>query len=161
MPSPDGPSSRRHPGDDREGVNTDLLRLVAAAADLCRRPLRHAVRDAMRTDAAGPPPSDGAEEPPYLSPDLDRCLWLEVRTEAGERLPQEDLELEIYRSGEDLHLTVAWAVREERPMLWQGSHPVWMDGVSGLRCERPVDGAPLEALARRLRALLVPPQAGG
>jgi len=38
-------------------------------------------------------------------------------------------------------------------MLWQGSHPVWMDG-QGLRCERPPDGAQLEALARRLRALL-------
>jgi hypothetical protein len=29
-----------------------------------------------------------------------------------------------------------------------------MDGHSGLRCERPDHGAPLEALARRLRALL-------
>jgi hypothetical protein len=29
-----------------------------------------------------------------------------------------------------------------------------MDGQSGLRCERPDHGAPLEALARRLRALL-------
>jgi hypothetical protein len=29
-----------------------------------------------------------------------------------------------------------------------------MDGRHGLRCERPEDGAALEALARRLRALL-------
>jgi hypothetical protein len=33
---------------------------------------------------------------------------------------------------------------------------VWMDGTSGERCERPADGASIEALARRLRALLVP-----
>ena len=39
-------------------------------------------------------------------------------------------------------------------MLWHGQHPVWMDGVTGLRTERPPAGAPLEALARRLRALL-------
>jgi hypothetical protein len=137
-------------------VNTDLLRLVAAAADLCRRPLRHAVRDAG--EAPGPD-AEGATG--FLPSDLDRCLRLEVRSAAGERLPHEDLELEIYRSGDDLHLTLAWLAWEERPMLWQGSHPVWMDGSSGRRCERPEDGAPLEALARRLRALLVPAQAEG
>jgi hypothetical protein len=49
---------------------------------------------------------------------------------------------------------LAWAGREDRPLLWQGSHPVWMDGASGVRCDRPEQGLPLEALARRLRALL-------
>jgi hypothetical protein len=32
---------------------------------------------------------------------------------------------------------------------------VWMDSATGERCERPADGAPLEALCRRIRALLV------
>jgi hypothetical protein len=36
-----------------------------------------------------------------------------------------------------------------------------MDGLTGLRCERPEQGAPLEALARRLRALLAGSQDGG
>jgi len=40
-------------------------------------------------------------------------------------------------------------------MLWHGRHPVWMDPSSGERCERPAAGIPLEALARRLRALLL------
>jgi hypothetical protein len=117
-------------------ANTDLCQLVAAAADLCRRPLRHAV--------VAPEPGD--------SPDL--CLRLEARSAEGERVPVDDLELEIYRSGDDLNLTLAWRLGEDRPLLWQGSHPVWMDGATGLRCSRPADGAPLEALARRLRALL-------
>ncbi|WP_369818613.1 hypothetical protein [Synechococcus sp. MIT S9504] len=43
----------------------------------------------------------------------------------------------------------------DRPLLWHGQHPVWMDGDTGKRCSAPNDGAPLEALARRLRALLV------
>ena len=128
------------PGDDPGGVNTDLLQLVAAAADLCRKPLRHAALE--------------AEASPQ-GESLDRCLRLQVRSPEGVRLPEEDLELELYRSGDDLHLTLAWAAFEERPMLWQGRHPVWMDGASGARCERPADGLPLEALARRLRALLV------
>lgn len=118
-----------------EAANTDLCRLVAAAADLCRKPLRHGV---------------------VLTSPLDEedCnLRLEVRSPDGERLADQDLELEIYRSGEDLHLTLAWLEDDTRPMLWQGHHPVWMNP-QGLRCERPQDGMPLEALARRLRALL-------
>jgi hypothetical protein len=120
-----------------DAANTDLSRLVAAAADLCRRPLRHGVVVCSGED------------------DLDCSLRLEVRTAEGERLESEDLDLEIYRSGAALHLTLAWRQDDTRPMLWQGEHPVWMDPM-GRRCERPGDGLPLEALARRLRALLVP-----
>lgn len=125
-----------------EPVDTTLLQLVAAAADLCRRPLRHAVLP------LGVDPS----------PD-DCCLKLEARSSDGVRCEAEDLELEIYRSGTALNLSLAWCHEPARPLLWHGSHPVWMDAESGLRCERPQDGAPLEALARRLRALLAPPGA--
>ncbi|MFY8149645.1 MAG: hypothetical protein ACOVNL_10585 [Prochlorococcaceae cyanobacterium] len=124
-------------------MNTDLPQLVAAAADLCRKPLRHAV---LWVDPSEPPNTWTALE--------DCCLRLQVRSAEGERLPQEDLELEIYRSAGSLNLTLAWREDEGRPMLWHGSHPVWMESASGLRCERPADGQPLEALARRLRALL-------
>jgi hypothetical protein len=120
-----------------ETANTDLSRLVAAAADLCRKPLRHGVVLL----------SSEAEE--------DCNLRIEARSPQGERLEAEDLELEIYRSGVEIHLTLAWRQDDQRPMLWQGSHPVWMSP-QGQRCERPADGLPLEALARRLRALLLP-----
>jgi hypothetical protein len=120
-----------------EAANTDLSQLVAAAADLCRKPLRHGV---VLTSSAE---------------DEDCSLRLEARSAHGERLAEEDLELEMYRSGGDLHLTLAWCADEQRPMLWQGGHPLWMDS-EGRRCERPLDGLPLEALARRLRALLAP-----
>ena len=122
-----------------ELLHTNLQQLVAAAADLCRQPLRHAVvplGEAQRGD--------------------DCCLRLEARLPDGQRLPEADLELEIYRSGEALHLNLAWCEDQARPLLWHGSHPVWMEADTGLRCERPADGAPLEALARRLRALLSP-----
>jgi hypothetical protein len=129
-------------------MNTDLLQLVAAAADLCRKPLRHAVRP----PAGAMPAATGGL--PKLEEDL--TLLLEVRDPEGRRRPEEDLELELYRSGGELHLMLGWVHREELPLLWQGSHPVWMDGVTGVRCERPGEGPPLEALARRLRALLSP-----
>jgi hypothetical protein len=115
-----------------------LAQLVATAADLCRKPLRHAVVDRSDRQESGD----------------DRCLTLEVRDSAGERLPDDDLELELYSSSGELNLTLAWLAAPERPMLWHGQHPVWMDA-SGRRCERPQDGLPLEALGRRLRALLV------
>lgn len=120
-----------------EAINADLSRLVAAAADLCRKPLRHGV---VLTSSAD---------------DEDCRLRLEARSPEGERLPAEDLELELYRSGQDLHLTLAWLDDDSRPMLWQGSHPIWMTA-RGERCPCPPEGPPLEALARRLRALLAP-----
>ncbi len=120
-----------------DAANTDLCRLVAAAADLCRKPLRHGV---VLTSTPG---------------DEDCSLRLEARSPQGERLEEEDLDLEIYRSGDELNLTLSWRQDDGRPMLWHGSHPVWM-GAQGERCGRPVEGLPLEALARRLRALLAP-----
>jgi len=132
------------------GVNTDLSRLVAAAADLCRKPLRHGVVALGDTEP-------GRE--PAAAQTTDLCLRLEARTPEGERCPADDLELEIYRSGGELNLTLSWVEEEERPLLWQGSHPVWMDGSTGVRCACPAGGAPLEALARRLRALLRDDQA--
>jgi len=137
MPSPE-PDSR--------GANTDWIRLIAAAADLCRKPLRHGVVMVCqeREPATGWDPEAG-----------ELTLRLEARDGEGQRQPDEDLELEIYRSGSDLNLTLAWCLDERRPMLWQGSHPLWLCSESGVRCERPADGAPLEAFARRLRALLV------
>jgi hypothetical protein len=129
-------------------MNTDLVQLVAAAADLCRKPLRHAVR----MPAGTLPPATGL----LPDPEEDITFLLEARGPDGGRLPEEDLELEMYRSGGDLHLMLGWLHRDELPLLWHGSHPVWMEGGSGLRCERPAEGLPLEALARRLRALLSP-----
>jgi hypothetical protein len=134
MPSPEAPIG---------SANTDLSRLVAAAADLCRKPLRHAVVNPEAAEAGD---------------SLDLCLRLEARSAEGERVPAEDLELEIYRSGEALNLTLGWCHRDDQPLLWQGSHPVWMDGATGLRSSCPPQGEPLEALARRLRALLRPDQ---
>ncbi len=129
---------------DDAGANTDLSQMVAAAADLCRKPLRHAVIPSPTAQDADP--TSGLQE-------LDCGFRLEVRTPEGERLVDDDLELELYRSGRDLNITLGWS-DDRRPLLWHGSHPVWMDAVTGERCSRPSDGLPLEALARRLRALL-------
>lgn len=122
---------------EREGC-TGLLAQLAAAADLTCKPLRHAAR------FNGEPPSTLG----------DCCVRLEARNADGERSESADLELEIYRSGDQLNLMLSRLGDKEAPLLWHGQHPVWMNGSSGERCERPADGAPLEALARRVRALV-------
>ena len=110
--------------------------LIAAAADLCRKPWLHAVVSA----------EDATPE--------DYCGRIKCRDADGIRLERNDLELELYRSGSDLNLTLSWADQPARPILWHGQHPVWMSGETGERCTAPNDGSSLEALARRLRALL-------
>jgi hypothetical protein len=117
-------------------------RRQAAAADLCLKPNRHGVRLVGDLPKAG---DAGA----------DLCVRIEPRSPEGARLEQADLELELYRSGSDIHLTLVPLADASAPLLWQGSHPLWMDGESGERCERPAGGLPLEALARRIRALVV------
>ncbi|QEY31626.1 hypothetical protein EVJ50_04525 [Synechococcus sp. RSCCF101] len=114
--------------------------VIATAADLCLRPWRHGV--VVLDDSALPD---------------ELCLRLECRDGDGSRQPGRDLELELYRSGRDLHLMLSWPSEPEAPMLWQGRHPVWMDPQSGQRCSSPGgESDALEALARRLRALLNP-----
>ena len=120
-----------------------LLELLAKAADVCLKPARHAVL------FSGP-------EPSTIGDCSDCCLRIEARDESGTRLPERDLELEIYRSGSDLNLMLTQLGNEQAPMLWHGSHAVWMLASSGERCERPADGAPLEGFCRRVRALLSP-----
>ena len=117
---------------------TDLAR----AADLCLKPWRHGLRFS-------------GEEPGRIGDCSDCCLVIEARDAAGQRQPSRDLELEIYRSGSELNLMLSHLADDEAPMLWHGNHPVWMQASSGERCERPPDGAPLEAFCRRVRALLV------
>jgi len=119
----------------------DLLVLIAKAADVCLKPWSHAV---VLLD-----PSTEAELD-------DLNVRIECRDGDGQRHPDRDIELEIYRSGDEINLMLSWWDQPDRPMLWHGRHPVWMDGESGQRCSAPQDAAALEGLGRRLRSLVQP-----
>lgn len=130
---------------DRDAGWQPFLTEMARAADLCLRPHRHALRfqgEPPRADDAGGRVSS------------DCTLVIEARDPEGRRHSAGDLELEIYRSGTTLHLMLSRLADDQWPLLWHGDHPVWMDPTSGLRCERPADGAPFEAFCRRVRDLL-------
>ena len=92
----------------------------------------------------------------HVQEPLDFVVRIESRAPDGSRHQERDLELEIYRSGKEVNLTLSWYSQEERPILWQGKHPVWMDGSNGKKCGMPIDGEQIESFARRLKALLEP-----
>ena len=119
----------------------DLLVLIAKAADVCLKPWCHAVV---------PIDMEASAEVDELN------VRIECRDGDGQRHPDRDIELEIYRSGEEINLMLSWWDQPDRPMLWHGRHPVWMDGASGQRCAAPQDASPMEALGRRLRSLVQP-----
>ena len=119
----------------------DLLVLIAKAADVCLKPWSHAV---VLIDPSAPEQID------------DLHVRIECRDGGGQRRSNQDLELEIYRSGDEINLMLSWWDQPECPMLWHGRHPVWMDGASGQRCAAPQNAPPLEAMGRRLRAMLQP-----
>lgn len=121
----------------------DLQVLIARSADVCFKPWIHSVVLLSGADHIAGPVDD-------------LTVRIECRDQDGQRHSERDLELEMYRSGDETNLMLSWWDQPERPMLWHGRHPVWMDGASGERCSAPQDAAAMEALSRRLRTLIRP-----
>ena len=121
----------------------DWAKLVASVADSCMKPWKHAVicENLDSTKSL------------YINQELELIMRIECRTLDGERLPGNDLDLEIYCSGKQLNLMLCWSNKPDSPILWQGSHSVWMNGETGQRCHPPTEGSSLETFARRLRTI--------
>ena len=116
-----------------------LISEVAKAADLCMKPYAHSVFLENQL---------GDEN------DLEDLIFkIQSRNIDGEREESMDIELEVYKSGNELNMTISWKSLIDRPILWQGKHPVWMDSSSGVQCEMPSYGKLFESLARRLRTV--------
>ena len=116
-----------------------LIAEVAKAADLCMKPYVHAVSLENQLDDAK---------------DLeDLILKIQCRNIDGERQESMDIEVEVYKSGNEINMTLSWVSLIDRPILWQGKHAIWMDSSSGMQCDTPSDGKLFESLARRLRTI--------
>tara|TARA_Y100001968_G_C19084380_1_gene584571 strand:+ start:118 stop:528 length:411 start_codon:yes stop_codon:yes gene_type:complete len=120
----------------------DLLSEVAKSADLCLKPWKHSVLS-----------GENNVNDEMIDNELNELiLRVECRNLEGERFSENDLELEIFRSGPELNITLAWINFPIRPILWQGKHSLWMDSQTGKRIPPPPYGQELEAFARRLRS---------
>ncbi len=114
-----------------------LIAEVAKAADHCMKPYVHSVSLENQLD-------DDSD---------DLIFKIQSRNIDGEREESMDIELEVYKSGNDVNMTISWKLLIDRPILWQGKHAVWMDSSSGVQCETPSYGKLFESLARKLRTV--------
>ena len=121
----------------------NLYSQIAFAANHCHKPWIHSVIDK----------SCNLNRELFNDGILDLTINIECRNKEGERLPEHDIEAEIYKSGEDLSITLAWISYPDSPILWHGKHSLWMDSKTGSKCGSPRDGSSLETLARRIRIL--------
>ncbi len=135
---------------------TTWFSLIASAADSCLKPWIHAV--VLVDDLEVVDINEHDIDELINTESVDVVLRIECRNVEGGRHPENDIELEVFRSGKDLNLILSWCNHPESPLLWQGRHSVWMDSSTGKRCLAPESGLELESLARRLRALFVTPR---
>ena len=119
-----------------------IIAEVAKAADLCMKPYVHSVSLEGNLDNET---SDEKFE--------DLTFKIQCRDIDGERQSSMDIELEVYKSGNEINMTLSWISLLNTPILWQGKHSVWMDSNSGVQCQTPSNGQLFESLARRLRTI--------
>ena len=94
----------------------DLLVLIAKAADVCLKPWNHAV---VLIDPSAPEQID------------DLHVRIECRDGEGQRCSEQDLELEIYRSGNEINLMLSWWDQPDPPSIQTGWRPCQSIGRSG------------------------------
>tara|TARA_B100000214_G_scaffold42310_1_gene26588 strand:+ start:82 stop:477 length:396 start_codon:yes stop_codon:yes gene_type:complete len=117
----------------------DLIAEVAKAADLCLKPYVHSVC---------------LENQSNYDNDLNDLIFkIQCRNLEGEREESMDLELEVYKSRNEVNMTLSWKSLIDSPILWHGKHSIWMDSSSGVQCDPPSYGNKFESLARRLRTV--------
>ncbi len=116
--------------------------LIAKAADLTNKPFIHSV-----VKIKG--------EYTFNSEDIDLSLNILCRDIDGKRLELYDLELDIYRSNDEVIIVISKLNFPDEPMLWCGSKNLWMDGKTGKKCNPPNYGFRLENVACRIKSLFI------
>tara|TARA_Y100000589_G_C26789185_1_gene481024 strand:- start:20 stop:406 length:387 start_codon:yes stop_codon:yes gene_type:complete len=116
--------------------------LIAKAADLSNKPFIHSVVKVAGEYSAN-------------SDDLDLTINILCRDLDGRRLELYDLELEVYKSNNDLIIVVTKLNFPDEPMLWSGPKNLWMDCKNGKKCNSPNYGFKLENLAGRIKSLFL------
>ena len=116
--------------------------LIAKAADLNNKPFIHSVVkiNGEYIDA---------------SENIDLTLNILCRDIDGKRLESFDLELEIYKSNNDLIIVITKLIFPDEPMLWSGPKNLWMDCKTGKKCNPPKYASKIENLAGRIKSIFI------
>ena len=88
------------------------------------------------------------------SPEFDLTVQILCRDIDGKRLDLYDLELELFKSNNDLVLVLAKLNYPNDPILWSGIKTLWMDSESGKKCNPPSYSFKLENLANRIKTFI-------
>ena len=118
-----------------------LETIIAKSADLTNKPFIHSV-----VKLSG--------EMDLTSDDIDLTVKILCRDCDGNRFDRYDLELEIFKSKDEIVLVISKLNYPDEPILWVGSKTLWMDSTSGKKCIPPKYSSSLENLANRIKTLI-------
>ena len=115
--------------------------LIAKSADLSNKPFVHSVVKI-----------NGEYE--IEEDDIDLTVNILCRDKEGKRLEIYDLELELFKSNQELVLVISKLNFPDEPILWYGVKILWMDSNNGKKCNSPKYSARLENLANRVKSFI-------
>jgi len=119
----------------------NLEGIIAKSADLSNKPFIHSV-----VNLNG--------EMNKSIDDIDLVVKILCRDNNGNRLEKYDLELEIFKSKNEIVIVINKLNYPDEPILWAGSKTLWMDSVSGKKCIPPRYASSLENLASRIKTFI-------
>ena len=124
-----------------EDSSISLETLVAKSANITNKPFIHSV-----VITKGEYNSD--------LKDIDLVLHVLCRDKEGIRITNNDIELEMFQSNNQLVLVVSKLNYPEEPILWFGPKSLWMDSGNGKLCKPPRYSFYFENFASRIKNCL-------
>ena len=124
-----------------ENSPNNIEALIAKSADLTNKPFVHSVVKINGKYEMG-------EE------DIDLTVNILCRDKEGKRLETYDLELELFKSNDELVLVISKLNFPDEPILWCGVKILWMNSNNGKKCIPPKYSSRLENLANRIKSFI-------
>ena len=124
-----------------ENTHNNIESLIAKSADLTNKPFVHSVVKINGEYEIG-------------DEDIDLTVNIFCRDKEGKRLEIYDLELELFKSNQELVLVISKLNFPDEPILWCGVKTLWMNSNNGKKCDSPKYNARLENLANRIKNLI-------
>ncbi len=123
-----------------ENLPKNIESLIAKSADLTNKPFIHSV---VKINGEY-----------TIEEDIDLTVHILCRDKEGKRLEIYDLELELFKSNNELVLVISKLNFPDEPILWCGVKTFWMNSNNGKKCNSPKYSSRLENLANRIKSFI-------
>ena len=122
--------------------NSDILQSeIANIANICFKPFKHNVL-IERNNLCNS----------VIVEDKELIVLVKCRDIDGNRQKYRDIEVEIFKSSNEISIIVLFSNLANDPILWYGKDPVWMDAFNGKRCAVPKNHIEFESFAKRIKS---------